>query len=146
MKHLFTLKSLLLTLVMLCGLNAWGEEVVLTTANYTWKAENKQVTQTIDPVTFDFNGGTAAPTYYDDGLRTYEGCVITISSKYKISNIAFSYTINNNGCLKKVTTGTWDNSTKTWSGEATTVSLTVGHSSGTKNGQVRITKIVVTCD
>ena len=24
MKHLFTLKSLLLTLVMLCGLNAWG--------------------------------------------------------------------------------------------------------------------------
>lgn len=25
MKHLFTLKSLLLTLVMLCGLNAWGE-------------------------------------------------------------------------------------------------------------------------
>lgn len=31
MKHLFTLKSLLLTLVMLCGLNAWGE-----TLSYTW--------------------------------------------------------------------------------------------------------------
>ena len=38
MKHLFTLKSLLLTLVMLCGLNAWGE-----TLSYTWdltKASN----------------------------------------------------------------------------------------------------------
>ena len=31
MKHLFTLKSLLLTLVMLCGLNAWG-----ATLSYTW--------------------------------------------------------------------------------------------------------------
>lgn len=30
MKHLFTLKSLLLTLVMLCGLNAWGETATLT--------------------------------------------------------------------------------------------------------------------
>lgn len=144
MKHLFTLKSLLLTLVMLCGLNAWGEEVVLTTADYTWTAENNQVTQTIDPVTFNFNGGTTKPTYYDDGLRTYEKCVITISSKYTISKIAFTYTIKNSGCLKDVTTGTWDKSTKTWSGEATSVSLTVGHDSGSSNGQVKITKITVT--
>ena len=44
MKHLFTLKSLLLTLVMLCGLNAWGEtysfEITTNDFNSTSYAAN----------------------------------------------------------------------------------------------------------
>ena len=40
MKHLFTLKSLLLTLVMLCGLNAWGAtySFEITTGDFSSKS------------------------------------------------------------------------------------------------------------
>lgn len=51
MKHLFTLKSLLLTLVMLCGLNAWGEtySFEITTGDFngtSYAANNKDKTTT----------------------------------------------------------------------------------------------------
>ena len=119
--------------------------MTLTTADYTWKAVNNQVEQTIDGVTFNFKGGSAQPTYYNDGLRTYEGCVITISSESNITKIDFTYTIDNNGKLTLTSSeGTWKSSSKSWTGSANSVALKVGHSSGTKNGQVRITKIVVT--
>lgn len=124
---------------------ALAEEVTLTTADYTWEAVNKQVEQTIDGVTFNFNGGTTAPKHYDDGLRTYEGCVITISSESNITKIVFTYTISNSGNLTLTSgEGTWNSSSKSWTGSANSIALKVGHSSGTSNGQVRITKIVVT--
>ena len=125
---------------------ALAEEVTLTTADYTWSAVNKKVEQTIDGVTFNFNGGTTAPTYYtSDGLRTYEGCVITISSESVITKIDFTYTISNSGNLTLTSSeGTWNSSSKSWTGSANSIALKVGHSSGKSNGQVRITKIVVT--
>lgn len=128
------------------GSVALAGEVTLTTANYTWSAVNKQVEQTINGVTFNFNGGTTAPTYYPSGgLRTYEGCVITISSEYNIKKIDFTYTISNSGNLTLTSgEGTWNSSSKSWTGSANSIALKVGHSSGTSNGQVRITKIVVT--
>lgn len=51
MKHLFTLKSLMLTLVMLCGLNAWGEtysfEITTNDFNSTsYAANNNEKTTT----------------------------------------------------------------------------------------------------
>ena len=126
---------------------AFAEEVTLTTADYTWKAVNNQVEQMIDGVTFNFKGGSAQPTYYNDGLRTYEGCVITISSESNITKIDFTYTIDNNGKLTLTSSeGTWKSSSKSWTGSANSVALKVGHSSGSKNGQVRITKIVVTTE
>lgn len=137
--------ALCLVLLATTTQSAWGAEVILTTADYTWSATNKTVSQTVDGVTFHFSGGSNAPTYYSsDGLRTYEGCKITISSTNTITKIEYAYTINNSGCLKDPTTGTWNNTGKTWTGSATSVGFTVGHSSGTKNGQVRITKITVT--
>lgn len=148
----FLLSFCLMTLTLLCGGNkAWGKDVSLITANYTWKAVNNEVSQTISDVTFSFNGGTTKPTYYNsDGLRTYEKCKITISSDKEISKIVFTYTIKNSGnlTLEKTgttgTTGKWDTTSKTWTGSSKSVSLTVGHSSGKNYGQVRITKIVVT--
>lgn len=67
----FLLSLCLMTLTLLCGGNkAWGKDVSLITANYTWKAVNNEVSQTISDVTFSFNGGTTKPTYYNsDGLR-----------------------------------------------------------------------------
>lgn len=143
MKRIHFVKLLLVAVLATGSLNAWGEKVTLTTADYTWSATNNEVSQTVDGVTFHFSGGSTAPTYYSDGLRTYEGCKITISSTNSITNIVFTYTISNSGCLN-TTTGTWNSTSKTWTGSATSIEFTVGHSSGTKNGQVRITKIVVT--
>ena len=145
MKQIHFVK-LLFVAVLACGnILAWGADVTLTTANYTWSASKNEVSQIVDGVTFQFSGGSTAPTYYtSNGLRIYEGCTITISSTNTITKIVFTYTINNNGCLKDVTKGRWDSESKTWTGSATSVSFTVGHSSGTSNGQVRITKIVVT--
>ena len=141
----FLLSLCLMTLTLLCGGNkAWGKDVSLITANYTWKAVNNEVSQTISDVTFSFNGGTTEPTYYSDGLRTYEDCKITISSDKEISKIVFTYTIKNSGNLTLETKGTWDTTSKTWTGSSQSVSLTVGHSTGKSNGQVKITKIVVT--
>lgn len=128
------------------GSVALAGEVTLTTADYTWEANN-QVEQKIDDVTFNFKGGSAQPKYYSDGLRTYEGCVITISSESNIKQIDFTYTIKNSGNLTLTFgEGTWSSSKKSWTGSANSVALKVGHSSGTDNGQVRITKIVVTTE
>ena len=149
-QHLLLNLRALLVLCMIFviggGSVALAGEVTLTTANYTWSAVNKQVEQTINGVTFNFNGGTTAPTYYTSGgLRTYEGCVITISSEYNIKKIDFTYTISNSGNLTLTSgEGTWNSSSKSWTGSANSIALKVGHSSGTSNGQVRITKIVVT--
>ena len=114
MKQIHFVK-LLFVAVFACGsLNAWGADVTLTTADYTWSASDNEVSQTIDGVTFQFSGGSTAPTYYtSNGLRTYEGCTITISSTNTITKIVFTYTIDNNGCLKDVTQGTWDSTSKT---------------------------------
>ena len=86
-KQLLNLKFLLMLCMIFCigrGSVALAGEVTLTTADYTWEANN-QVEQKIDDVTFNFKGGSAQPKYYSDGLRTYEGCVITISSESNIT-------------------------------------------------------------
>lgn len=147
-KQRFFLSLCLLMLFSLFGGGnlAWAGDVTIK-PDKTWTAASNRTTKTVSGVTFDFLGGSAKPTYYSDGLRTYEGCEITISSEQLISKIVFTYTIKNSGSLKlQTTTGTWDSSTKTWTGSADAVSFKVGHSSGKDNGQVKITKIVVTTD
>ena len=138
--------ALMCLMMVLGGANVWAEDVTLLTADYTWNADaSKSVSQTVSGVTFSFVGGTTKPTYYPkNGLRLYEGCKVSISSDDDISQIVFTYTVSNNGVLNDVTIGSWNNSKKTWTGSAKSVSLTVGHSSGANNGQVRLTKIVVT--
>ena len=146
-KQRFFLSLCLLMLFSLFGGGnlAWAGDVTIE-PDKTWTAASHKITKTVSGVTFDFSGGTADPAYYSDGLRTYEGCEITISSEQLISKIVFTYTIKNSGSLTLQTTGTWNSSTKTWTGSADAVSFKVGHSSGKSNGQVKITKIVVTTD
>ena len=144
-----TIRLLLVMFLTLTVSTAWGADETATfiASSYGWNDGAKTgdpTTKTVDDITFKFAGGSTEPTYYDaNGLRTYEGCQITISSEATISSIAFAYTNSNNGSLS-ATPGTWNSSTKKWSGSANTVTFTVGHSSGTKNGQIRITQIAVT--
>lgn len=142
MKQIY-LKFSMLLLCLVVGLSsAWGKTVTLKTADYTWTVANQTTSQTVDGVVFTFSKGSANPQYYTDGLRTYEGCQITISASSTISQIDFTYTTSNSGCLKDPTVGSITGNK--WSGSSSSVGLTVGHSSGTKNGQVRITQIEVT--
>lgn len=148
--QLLNLKMIaLMCLMMVLGVaNVWAEDVTLLTADYAneWKAGTSQsISKTVSGVTFSFDGSNSQtnPKYYDDGLRLYDKCKVSISSDDDITKIVFTYTIKNNGVLKDVTIGSWNSSKKTWTGSAKSVSLTVGHSSGT-SGQVRLTKIVVT--
>ena len=137
--------ALMCLMMVLGGANVWAQDVTLLTKNYTWNVDDsKSVSQTVSGVTFSFVGGSSAPHYYDDGLRTYEGCKVSISSDDDISKIVFTYSVNNDGILKDPTSGSWNVVSKTWTGSTKSVSLTVGHSKGRKNGQVRLTKIVVT--
>lgn len=137
--------ALMCLMMVLGGANVWAQDVTLLTKNYTWNVDDsKSVSQTVSGVTFSFVGGSSAPHYYDDGLRTYEGCKVSISSDDDISKIVFTYSVNNDGILKDPTSGSWNVVSKTWTGSTKSVSLTVGHSKGRKKGQVRLTKIVVT--
>lgn len=137
--------ALMCLMMVLGGANVWAQDVTLLTKNYTWNVDDsKSVSQTVSGVTFSFVGGSSAPHYYDDGLRTYEGCKVSISSDDDISKIVFTYSVSNDGILKDPTSGSWNVVSKTWTGSTKSVSLTVGHSKGRRNGQVRLTKIVVT--
>lgn len=149
--QLLNLKMIALMCLMMVlggGANVWAEDVTLLTADYAneWKdGSSKSISKTVSGVTFSFDGSNSQtnPKYYDDGLRLYEKCKVSISSDDDITKIVFTYTIKNNGVLKDVNIGSWNSSKKTWTGSAKSVSLTVGHSSGS-SGQVRLTKIVVT--
>lgn len=105
--------ALMCLMMVLGGANVWAEDVTLLTKDYTWNADaSKSVSQTVSGVTFSFVGGSTNPSYYDDGLRLYEGCKVSISSDDDITKIVLTYTIKNYGVLKDVTKGSWDNSKK----------------------------------
>lgn len=111
----------------------------------TYTLSNADSPQTVDSnirLTFEANGGTS-PAWYDPEVRTYEKNITTLSCNGGvITSIVFTYSISNSGSLT-ASPGDYDSSSKTWTGSAESVSFTTGHSSGTKNGQVRISKIVV---
>lgn len=140
--------SMVLTMLFLIGaIQVYGEEAIFSANSYGWK--NAELTgnptiRTVDDITFNFTGGSTKPTYYEaNGLRTYENCKITISGNATITSIAFTYTIDNSGSLT-ANIGTWNSTQQKWTGSAESITFTVGHNSGDKNGQVRITQISVT--
>ena len=161
MKHLFTLKSLLLTLVMLCGLNAWGETVEITTSDlvtkYGWTVSSGSTINTLATefnlddniqisTTGDANCGSVWGTAPSIDWRLYQAqsgnLIVTALNGYQLESVTFTFTNKNNGALK-------DGSTKLTSGSAYAVSgtqkeFTVGNTGTAKKGQVKITKFSVT--
>ncbi len=114
------------------------------TVTLTTSSETSTSSVVVSPITFSFTNGSTNTTWYADGLRFYEGATITISSESDITKIVFTHGISNSGCLNLTSGGgSYNATTKTWTGSSKSITFTVGHSSGTKNGQVKLTQAVV---
>lgn len=127
---------------------------IVTENSYTISSRNdigtKQKTLKIDDVVeLSSTGGSNTGSFWksNDGIidwRCYEAqnSVVKISAKegYIIEKFTLTFKTSNNGTLDggNITTGTEYNV------NAQSVSYKIGHSSGTKNGQIRITAISVT--
>ena len=129
--------------------NAWGVDVSIRTYAETnsWANGTAYTTIALDSyVTASGNSSGNNSKYYSSNYswRQYEGdgAGITIeTSSGTLSSVTFTYASGNNGIIK-------DGSTTVSSGSAYTISgssksFTVGHSTGTKNGNVQITAISV---
>ena len=77
--------------------------------------------------------------------RHYEGAQISLTAKdgYIIQSFTLTFTVSNNGVLKNGT-NTVTSGTAVSVNSQNSLTYTVGHSSGSKNGQIRITEISVT--
>ena len=83
--------------------------------------------------TIQFSGGANDGKYYNtgSGIRTYGNGSITISSSYKIKEIAFVWASDNNAPAADVANPTgYSTSTKKWTGSAKSVVLTRPSGSG----------------
>ena len=143
---------LFLTLLTLGVGQMWGTTVNFSVGTYataqSWTNATAYSSATIDSyITATKNGTGDNGKYYtsNSSWRFYEansGGITISTSSGTISSITFTYANGNNGVIK------YNNTEKT-SGTAisvsgSSVSFTVGHSSGTKNGNVQITAISVT--
>ena len=100
-------------------------------------------TKEIDDVTFAFAKGTNtsnSPKYYSSSecIHLYPNNTLTISAESNISSIEFTFSRNDGWTAYP---GTWNTTTSSWTGEATSITFTVASTTGS---QVRISKIVVT--
>ncbi len=97
----------------------------------------------VSGVTFAFDGGlntSNSPKFYTSSncVHLYPKNTLTISASENITSIVFSL-VRNDGW--SANTGTWNNGTTTWTGEASSVVFTVNNTSGY---QERISSITVT--
>ena len=103
----------------------------------------------IDAVATATSGtGSNSGKYYTDGnsWRIYEetngGFSLSVTTGYTLKSATFTYTNTNNGVLKYNSTNYTSKTSISLSG--TSASFTVGHTSGSNNGNIRITAIEVT--
>ena len=141
MKKLFTL-----IVGALCCFSAMATTFTFTSA--------ESVTQTTDGYTVKIEKGSGnnAPAYYDNGLRLYASNTITISGT-NLTNIELTFSMQGSKAYADLTanpgtlvsggasTSQTDLKTDTWTGNATSVTFTLGAS-----GQRLINKIVVNGD
>ncbi len=92
--------------------------------------------------------GSNSGKYYstDNTWRIYEetngGFSLSVSTGYSLKSASFTYVIANNGVLKYNSTNYTSGTTISLSGN--TASFTVGHTSGSSNGNIRITAFEIT--
>ncbi|MCQ2324855.1 MAG: chitobiase/beta-hexosaminidase C-terminal domain-containing protein [Paludibacteraceae bacterium] len=130
----------------LLALVAMVASVNLMAGVITFTPDSKTSTSSVSvsPISFAFTNGSTATKWYDDGLRFYEGATITVSSENTITQIEFTHGASNNGCLVLDGSSTGTYSSMKWTGSAKSIKFKVTHSSGTKNGQVKLTQVKVT--
>ena len=134
------MRSALLVLGLLLGsMSVWGAEVEFTPSSCTnWGSSQAAQSQEIDGITFSSTSGMKSGTEH---LRLYSGATHTFSSTVgNITSIVFTCTAsgtNNYGPGKMSGDGySYSGTVGTWSGNASTVTIT--------GGQSRCTSIVVT--
>ena len=97
-------------------------------------------------ITMSTTGSANCGSYWTDKTwRLYEGqsgdVTITAASGYHLISVKFTYSKNNNGSLKNGSSWVASNEVVETTDQSKT--LTVGHSSGTKNGTVMISAVEV---
>lgn len=124
MKHLFTLKSLLLTLVMLCGLNAWGA---------TYQHVFKSKPSTGDNVTLsNMSWDIAATNLGGYNSDNYAGVQIGTSKKNGSITLTSSSDWNYNGATEITEVRLWLN----LGGTSVTPSVKIGETEVASKGKV----------
>ena len=108
--------------------------------------DGKSITVGDATLTFSVGSGSTTPKYYNTGtaMRLYGGNTLTISSSKAIAKVEFTY---NSGAdytptaeTATVTPGTYDFSSHTWTGSATSIVL----SNKANRGHFRIASITIT--
>ena len=154
MKKLLLLKSLLLLCALIVGTNAWADNASVNISTYasahSWSNGTAYATINInsDVTATGLTSGNNSKYYTtNSSWRHYEGDEGTITietSNGVLNSVTFVYTGGNNGIVKDGTTTVDSNSAyEGVNGKSSTV-FSVGHSSGSKNGNVQITSITVT--
>ena len=146
MKKIFTLLVMCLCVASM----AWADEetIDLTTQGYDNQQEVTTVTGTKATLTFNIGTGKNAPKYYTTGtaVRLYGGGTLTISATETISKIVFTFdTYKDNAYVPTasnctVNTGSYDPDSRTWTGSATSITLT----NTATGGHFRFQKLVIT--
>ncbi len=156
MKQLGLLKQFLLLFALIVGsTSVWGqEEVTLSFSDYAdvngWEngtAYTDDISINSDITVSCVSGGNNGKYYTTNtSWRHYEGdngAITITTTNGTLNSITFTYDKNNNGVLIYNNTNyNTGNECTAVSGE-TSATFTVGHSSGTKNGNVQIKTIVV---
>ena len=140
------LRWLLASLLLVAGMSsAWADEETIdfSAQGYTNAQQVTETSGTVVKATFT-NGGTAT-AYYTTGaaVRVYNGGTMSITADgNEITKIVYTYELNGSATASvagKNDAGTYNTSTKTWTGSDTEVVLTAGTAK-----HVRISKVVVT--
>ena len=157
------MKRLLFSLfsVLLLGLMSISAQTVITSSDTGWNtaAGSLKLTKGGFSISIDKKNGSTAPTIKED-VRIYAKGELTITSEQPMTNIVFE--ISTNGKKRFATfnpnpgncayNNQSDPYTVTWTGNATSVTFTVGakaeYSSNDKNkaGQICFNKIIITTD
>ena len=149
-------------MLLLCALiagvgSAWGDDTTVSVSISSYATANNWSNGTAySSVTIDTNISASGNTggdnnkYYSSNTswRHYEAgsgaITITATGGCTLKSITFTYASGNTGVLKYNSSNVTTETACTAVNGQTSATFSVGHSSGTKNGNVQITKISVT--
>ena len=138
---------LLLALLMTAATGAWAaaenENIIFNNLGLANGYDLTSATLTVGNINLDFakGTGTSTPAFYTSGggtVRLYKGNTMSVDAVgATITKIVFTYASE---VTPEFSTGSYNSSTKTWEGEATTLTVTNAY---TTNTQIRITSMDV---
>ena len=130
--------------VSMMGMSAWAEAdetITFSEKGYSNGQTVETESGTNFTVTFDKGTNSNAPKYYTSGtaIRAYGGNKITVSSTTKtIAKVEFTFGSSDGSNEITADVGTW--SSPTWTGEESSITFTIGGTSGNR----RLASIAVT--